>query len=114
MATPRNIGVYETSFQKRHQYATVILDKDQNTVLDVLQDRKAESLSAWLGSQETAELKGLESISMDMWDPFIKAVNEGFENWDSLVAFDQKAMEGTPFLDQQKQTRADGQSRQDD
>ena len=66
-ASPRNIGVDETSFQKRHEYVTVILDKDGNTVLDVLQDRKAESLSAWFGSQETADLTGLESISMDMW-----------------------------------------------
>jgi transposase len=87
-ASPRNIGVDETSFQKRHEYVTVILDKDGNTVLDVLQDRKAESLSAWFGSQETADLKGLESISMDMWDPYIKAVKENFENWESLVAFD--------------------------
>jgi transposase len=87
-AAPRNIGVDETSFQKRHEYVTVILDKDRNTVLDVLQDRKASTLGTWFETQETADLKGLESISMDMWDPFIKAVKQSFENWESLISFD--------------------------
>ena len=87
-ASPRNIGVDETSFQKRHEYVTVILDKDSNTVLDVLQDRKAETLSTWFGSQEMADLQGLESISMDMWDPYIKAARDNFENWEGIVAFD--------------------------
>jgi transposase len=86
--SPKNIGVDETSFQKRHEYVTVILDKDQNTVLEILQDRKAETLSTWFGSQEVANLKGLESISMDMWDPFIKAVRNTFKNWENLIAFD--------------------------
>jgi transposase len=86
--SPKNIGVDETSFQKRHEYVTVILDKDQNTVLEILQDRKAETLSTWFGSQEVANLKGLESISMDMWDPFIKAVRQNFKNWENLISFD--------------------------
>lgn len=87
-ASPRHIGVDETSFQKRHEYVTVILDKDENTVLEVLQDRKAETLGTWFGTQGTADLKALRSISMDMWDPYIKAARESFENWESLVAFD--------------------------
>ena len=87
-ASPRNIGIDETSFQKRHEYVTVILDKDKNTILDVLQDRKAITLGTWFRTQETADLKGLESISMDMWDPFIKAAKQSFENWESLIAFD--------------------------
>lgn len=85
---PRNIGIDETSYQKRHEYVTVILDKDSNTVLDVLQDRKAETLEHWLKTQETADFKALSSITMDMWDPFIKAVKAGFANWENLIAFD--------------------------
>lgn len=87
-SAPRNIGIDETSFQKRHEYVTVILDKDKNTVLDVLQDRKAETLGTWFGTQGIANFEGLESISMDMWDPYIKAARDGFDNWDDLVAFD--------------------------
>jgi transposase len=84
----KNIGIDETSYQKRHEYVTVILDKDENIVLDVLQDRKAETLGTWFKTQETADFKGLESISMDMWDPFIKAVKDNFEGWEQLIAFD--------------------------
>jgi len=85
---PRHIGVDETSFQKRHEYVTVILDKETNTVIDVLQDRKAETLGTWVKTQEMANLKALKSISMDMWDPFIKAVKDNFKNWENLIAFD--------------------------
>jgi len=84
----RNIGIDETSYQKRHEYVTVILDKESNTVLDVLEDRKAETLGTWLKTQETADLTQLSSISMDMWDPFIKAVKENIDGSDELVAFD--------------------------
>lgn len=84
----KNIGVDEVSFQKRHEYVTVILDKDTNTVLDVLEDRKADTLGQWFKTQEIADFKGLESISMDMWDPFIKAVKDNFTGWEELIAFD--------------------------
>ncbi len=88
-ATPKNIGVDETSYQKHHEYVTVILDKDSNVILDVLQDRKAETLSSWFKVQEMADFKGLESISMDMWDPYIKAVKDNFkEQWEGIIAFD--------------------------
>jgi transposase len=67
---------------------TVILDKDDNTVLDILQDRKAETLDGWFKTQQTADFTGLGGISMDMWDAFIKAVRDNFEGWENLIAFD--------------------------
>jgi transposase len=87
-AIPKNIGIDETSFQKRHEYVSVILDKDNNKVLDVLQDRKAETLDCWFKTQNVADFRALESISMDMWDAFIKAVKANFEGAESLIAFD--------------------------
>jgi transposase len=39
-----HIGVDETSFQKRHEYVTVILDRHRDVVLEVLDDRKADTL----------------------------------------------------------------------
>ena len=35
-----------------------------------------------------ADFRGVKSISMDMWDAFIKATRENFENADNLIAFD--------------------------
>jgi len=84
----KNLGIDETSFQKGHKYATILLDKDRDSVIDVLDDRKAETLETWLKTQKTVNLKRLESISMDMWDPYIKAVKEVIPQAEQLIAFD--------------------------
>lgn len=117
-ASPRNIGIDETSFQKRHEYVSVILDKDNNTVLDVLQDRKAETLDDWFKTQKVADFKGLRSISMDMWDAFIKAVKANFEGAENLIAFDRyhvaqhlnKAVDKVRALEHRELLRANGTS----
>ena len=83
-----NIGIDETSYQKRHEYVTVILDKDRDCVIDVLNDRKAETLQTWLKTQGKADFTGLQSISMDMWDPYIKAVKESIPEAEAKIAFD--------------------------
>lgn len=87
-SSPKRIGVDETSFQKRHEYVTVILDKDKDVVIDILDDRKAETLTDWFKAQKTCNFSGLTSITMDMWDPFIKAVRDHFENSQNLISFD--------------------------
>lgn len=86
--SPKHIGIDETSFQKRHQYVTVILDKDTDTVIDILDDRKAETLDKWFKTQDKCDLSKVESITMDMWDAFIKAVKDNFSNAVKLIAFD--------------------------
>jgi transposase len=91
---PKNIGVDETSFQKRHEYVTVIVDKDKGVVLEVLQDRKATSLDDWFKTQKTVDFSALESVSMDMWDAFIKAVKDNFQNAERMIAFDRYHVAG--------------------
>jgi len=86
--TPKNIGIDETSFQKRHEYVTVILDKDSDSVIDILDDRKAKTLKDWFKDQEKSDFSKIESISMDMWDPFINAVDANFNEAKRLIAFD--------------------------
>ena len=83
-----NIGIDETSNRKGHDYITVILDKDHDNVIDVLDDRKAETLEKWLKTQKNVDLRDLESISIDMWDPFIKAIREAIPGWEKIIAFD--------------------------
>jgi transposase len=85
---PKHIGIDETSFQKRHEYVTVILDKEQDVIIDILDDRKAETLKDWFKNQDKSDFTQLESISMDMWDPFINAVKAAFPAADTLIAFD--------------------------
>jgi transposase len=88
LMTVRNMGIDETSYQKGHKYITVIMDKDRGIVLDVLPDRKAETLSKWFRTQNIGILDKLQSISMDMWDPFIKAVKENIANAEKIIVFD--------------------------
>ncbi|GAB1481836.1 hypothetical protein MASR2M78_06510 [Treponema sp.] len=86
--SPKNIGIDETSFQKHHQYVTVILDKDTDSIIDILDDRKAVTLKTWFKTQEKSDFSQLQSITMDMWDPFINAVKKSFQNAEELIAFD--------------------------
>jgi len=86
--TPKNIGIDETSFQKRHEYVTVILDKDRDVIIDILDDRKAATLKNWFKTQDKSDFSEVSSITMDMWDPFINAVKEHFPEAESLIAFD--------------------------
>ena len=87
-SAPRHIGIDETAFQRRHEYVTVILDKDTDTVIDILDDRKAKTLDNWFAEQEKSDFTEVRSITMDMWDPFIKAVKNHFEDAENLIAFD--------------------------
>jgi transposase len=86
--TPKNIGIDETSFQKHHEYVTVILDKDTDSIIDILDDRKAITLKTWFETQGKSDFSQLKSITMDMWDPFINAVKKNFEDAQKLIAFD--------------------------
>jgi transposase len=83
-----NIGIDETSNQRRHDYVTVILDKDRASVIDVLTDRKAQTLGEWFSEQKICNFKDLQSISMDMWDPYIKAVMDSVEDAQEKICFD--------------------------
>jgi transposase len=83
-----NMGLDETSYQKQHEYVTILMDKDRDCVLDVLNDRTAETVETWLRTQKESDLSGLRSISMDMWDPYIKAVREAIPAAEEKIVFD--------------------------
>jgi transposase len=84
----KDIGIDETSFQKRHEYVTVILDRNRDIVLDVLGDRKAESLQTWLRDRPAHHLSTVQTVTMDMWDPFIKAVKAVIPDAEKRICFD--------------------------
>lgn len=86
--TPTRIGIDETSFQKRHEYVTVITDTVGGTVVEVLDDRKKEPLEKALKTFGKTALMNIKSVAMDMHAPFIAAVKECVPEAGAKIAFD--------------------------
>lgn len=63
----RRVGVDETSFQRRHEYVTIVTDLDGGCALHVADDRNRESLDAYVRSLTPAQLVAIEVVAMDMW-----------------------------------------------
>ncbi len=84
----RRIGVDETSFQKRHEYVTVVSDLDSSDVLYVADDRKAESLQGFFDEREPPELVTIEAVAMDMWKPYITVVETNIWEAEKKICFD--------------------------
>lgn len=81
------LGIDETSFQKRHEYVTVLVNRTDGTVIDILDDRKKATLKGWLEANN-GHLQQLRSVSMDMWEAYINAVSEVIEGAEQKICFD--------------------------
>ena len=85
---PKRISVDETSFQKRHEYVTVVSNQDTGNVMYVADDRGLASLDAfYLGLNET-QLSSIESVCMDMWPPYISSTQKYVPAAKEKIAFD--------------------------
>ena len=71
---PAVVGVDETSFQKRHEYVTVVCDPERATVLFVADGRSAASLSGFFDGLTTEERAGIDAVAMDMSGAYLSAV----------------------------------------
>lgn len=83
---PRRIGIDETSYQKRHEYVTVVTDLDASRVLDVADGRKSECLDAFFTGLGEERCSAIDVVAMDMWPAYLKAVGRHLPN--AAVAFD--------------------------
>lgn len=83
-----HLGVDEKAFRKGHSYVTVVCDIDKATVEHVADDRKADSLGAYLGGLSQKQLWGIKAIAMDMWDPYFKAACDHIPLAEFRVVFD--------------------------
>lgn len=82
----RILAVDEISLRKGHQYLSVVLDYLTGRVLYVGKDRKAKTLIGFFNMLSIGQRKKIEAVVMDMWDPFIKAVNKKLAN--AKIVFD--------------------------
>lgn len=85
---PQRIGVDETSFQKHHEYVTVVCDLERDVVLYVADDRREGSLAAFYDELGPAGCAALDVIAMDMWRPYIAATRAAVPVADTKIVFD--------------------------
>lgn len=84
----RAMGIDETSYQKRHEYVTVIVDRDRNVVADVIDDRTKEGLHSWLMARPEGHLEAIQTLTMDMWAPYINAAIAAVPGAEAKICFD--------------------------
>lgn len=85
---PKRIAVDETSFQKHHEYVTVVTDHDEGVVIHVADDRKSDSLNEYFDTLPDDHKEGIECVTMDMSKAYIKSVMENVQDADQKIAFD--------------------------
>jgi transposase len=71
LSPPKRLGVDETSYQKRHEYVTLVADQQREVVLYVADDRKETSLDGFYAVLTPEDLTGIEVVCMDMWQAYI-------------------------------------------
>jgi transposase len=72
----RILAIDEISIRKGHQYLTIVLDYLTGRVVWIGKHRKARTLTRFFNQLSPQQRKSLEAIVMDMWDPYIKAVQK--------------------------------------
>lgn len=85
---PEFLGVDEKSFSKGQKYETIVCDQKTGYVEAVLDNREQKSLEAYYKQFSKEQLAQVESVSMDMWDPFIAATKAYIPGAEKKIVFD--------------------------
>ncbi|GER87880.1 transposase [Dictyobacter vulcani] len=70
--TPRVLGVDDFAFRRGRTYGTLLLDLESHQPVDLLEDRRAETLAEWLRHHP-----GVEIISRDRSTEYLRGATEG-------------------------------------
>ena len=89
---PRRLGIDETSFQKRHEYVTVVCDQDEGHIVHVADSRKGELVEKYLESFDEAERASVETVTMDMWQGYMPAARKWIPGAEKKICFDKLHM----------------------
>jgi transposase len=83
------LGVDEKSFQKQHEYVTVVCDLGARPrVLAVGDGRGRASLDGFYERQSEEQRAGIKAVVMDMWGPYISSTLEHVPGAADKIVFD--------------------------
>jgi transposase len=85
---PRHLGVDETSYQKRHEYVTVVCDQREGNVVHVADGRGRDSLDDFYKAFDEQQRQAVESVAMDMWPAYIGSTEHYIPDAETKIAFD--------------------------
>lgn len=85
---PAVMGVDETSFQKRHEYVTIVSSGAEPRVLWVGDDHDEKALDAFWDEIPPEQRDAIEWISMDMSNAYIASTRKHVRGADEKIAFD--------------------------
>lgn len=82
------LGVDEKSFQKGHEYVTVVNDLARHVVLYVGNDRTQASLDAFYDGLTDAQKNTVEAVAMDMCQAYVSSTTSKLPDGASKIVFD--------------------------
>jgi transposase len=85
---PERLGVDETSFQRRHEYVTIVHDAQTGKVIHVADSRKKEVLTAFYNQFSAEDRERVQSVTIDMSRAYIEATKEAIPEAERKIAFD--------------------------
>ncbi len=80
-------GVAEKSFRKRHRYVTVVNDLNRSRILYVAVGRRKASLDGFWKTLSKEQLAAVETVAMDMWDPFVASTREHLPESEKKIVY---------------------------
>lgn len=84
---PKKLGIDETSFQKRHEYVTVVSD-ERGQVVHVADGRGRDAIDIFYEQFDEGELAEVEVVAMDMHAPYIRSTEDHVPGAAEKIAFD--------------------------
>lgn len=80
------IGVDEKSFQKRHEYVTIVCNLDTGRVMHVADGRSKAALDSYYEGLTDEQTQALQAVAMDMHDPYVTSTRQAVP--DATIVFD--------------------------
>jgi transposase len=70
--TPQVVGVDDWAWRKGHRYGTIVVDLERSCPIDVLEDRLAETVAAWLQAHP-----GVRVVARDRAEAYASGIRQG-------------------------------------